>query len=254
MKTDTSCKAGTHRIGKGVGHSLLSSMVSKNNPIHVNQLRFQVYQGHAGEEVSEYLVSSFPGHLKSDLEVLLAQKPSPDPHDISQLLEEAFQSFDKSMVDDLFSVLPANYERLPDDELRKVINDQHLGGVVYNACIRCMRGSTAIVTLINPEKLHLWTANLGDCQAGVCHYLFSEPRLLAETLFLVLAAYSVDAPDDYKTYLLSNPHNPRVSEREVKRVTSEHPEEPAVIMNHRILGALAVSRGQSPIYPSETLI
>lgn len=64
-----------------------------------------------------------------------------------------------------------------------------------------------------------------------------------ETVFAVLAECFVDAPDDFKTVLLSTPHNPRTSEKETKRIKSEHPDEPGALMNSRILGALAVTRG-----------
>lgn len=159
------------------------------------------------------------------------------------LLIRGFETFDKSIIDDLFSLLPSDYESLPDEELTKVINDQESGGKVYKAVIRCMRGSTAIVSLLNPEKSDVWVANLGDCQASKDLLFCSLTRfLIADNT--VLAECFVDAPDDFKTTLLSTPHNPRSSEKELKRVKSEHPEEPTAIMNHRILGALAVSRGE----------
>ena len=48
----------------------------------------------------------------------------------------------------------------------KIVNDKESGGKVYNATIRCMRGSTAIIALVDPGGSNIWVANLGDCQAG----------------------------------------------------------------------------------------
>ena len=68
---------------------------------------------------------------------------------------------------------------MSEEELKKVINDQESGGKVYKAVIRCMRGSTAIVSLLNPEKSDVWVANLGDCQAS------EHLQLPTRTLYLI---------------------------------------------------------------------
>jgi pyruvate dehydrogenase phosphatase len=88
------------------------------------------------------------------------------------MLKKTFEMFDKALLDDLYSVLPKDFETLSDVELKKIINDQATGGKVYSTVIRCMRGSTAIVSLLDPNRINLWVANLGDCQACKHYNLF----------------------------------------------------------------------------------
>lgn len=172
LKIDTSFKAGNLNIGKECGPLLQFLTVRTLYPSGWFK-KLSVTSGHAGEEVSEHLSKTFPGHLRYALELLLSRNPLASSQDISDMLTRGFEAFDNSIIDDLFNLLPTDYEKLSEEELKKLINDQESGGKVYNACIRCMRGSTAIVVLLNPEKSHIWVANLGDCQAsGWIYFIF----------------------------------------------------------------------------------
>ena len=88
---------------------------------------------------------------------------------MSDILAKSIEEFDMSIAEDLKTLLPRNFAEMGDESLKKLVNDQESGGRVYNACIRCMRGSTVIITLIDPRKENLWIANLGDCQASKLH-------------------------------------------------------------------------------------
>ena len=130
-------------------------------------------------------------------------------------------------------------EKLSDEEIRSVINDKEHGWKNYRKAQLCMYGTTALVYLVNPQQENLWVANLGDCQAGgpswnVC--VNPIPYILT----LVFATRD-PATNAWTGELLTecrNGSNPK----EVSRVRSEHPGEESVIINDRVLGAIAPFR------------
>ncbi|EJD03779.1 protein serine/threonine phosphatase 2C [Fomitiporia mediterranea MF3/22] len=198
-----------------------------------------VFDGHAGKEIAEYAHLELPARVRRALQPL--DITNAEPQLISDTLTKTIEDFDKSIADDLKALLPRDFEKLDDDSLKKLVNDQDAGSKVYDACIRCMRGSTVIIALIDRSRQNLWVANLGDCQA-------------------TLAEYPIGRPDDFKATSLSSPHNARV-DKEVKRVQSEHPGEEGAILNGRVLGALAVTRALSdftfklpPVYSTKLFL
>ena len=76
-------------------------------------------------------------------------------------MKSSIEAFDKSIVDDLMAILPSNLEDLEDEEAEKIANDERNAQTI----LRCMRGSTALIILVDPSRENLWVANLGDCQA-----------------------------------------------------------------------------------------
>ncbi|KAL5534067.1 hypothetical protein ACEPAG_528 [Sanghuangporus baumii] len=178
-----------------------------------------VFDGHAGEEIAEYAHVALPSRIRLALEALDMVKAS--PQSISEILAKAIEEFDKSIGDELKALLPESFENLDEEALKKLVNDQESGSKVYNACIRCMRGSTAIIALIDSGLQNLWVANLGDCQAVLVEYPAEKTNFTAA--------------------VLSSPHNARV-DKEVQRIQLEHPGERQAILNDRVLGAIAVTR------------
>lgn len=53
---------------------------------------------------------------------------------------------------------------LTDEQIKSTINGPSNPNNL--AILRCMRGTTALVSLIDPKKENLWVASLGDSQAG----------------------------------------------------------------------------------------
>jgi pyruvate dehydrogenase phosphatase len=87
---------------------------------------------------------------------------------IPNVIQAALTEFDEALVADLQALIPGNAETLAkmgDDEIKTIINDGD-GGENNVKVLRCMRGCTALVALVGPERENLWIANLGDCQAG----------------------------------------------------------------------------------------
>lgn len=92
-----------------------------------------------------------------------------DPKVISSVLEEAIALLDNTMTQDLLRLFP-NPEiisTLSDAEIASIINDADSGGANSAIVTRCMRGSTVLVSLLDPGAENLWVASLGDSQSGM---------------------------------------------------------------------------------------
>ncbi|KAF7323311.1 Hexose transport-related protein [Mycena chlorophos] len=99
------------------------------------------------------------------------------------------------------------------------------GGDNYRKARLCMYGTTALVALTDPDHENLWVANLGDCQA-----VLVSPK----------------AAEDWDVEFLTKEHNGD-NDAEIARVHREHPGEPECVVNRRVLGALAPTRGLGDI-------
>ncbi|KIY74244.1 protein serine/threonine phosphatase 2C [Cylindrobasidium torrendii FP15055 ss-10] len=177
-----------------------------------------VFDGHAGHELVDYTVHHFPSVLRNALGELPAAGCSAEA--VSELLVKTTTAFDDALKDDLLAILPDPQilASMSDDQIRAIIND---GGKNSQAVLRCMRGTTLLVSLLRDEK-DLWVANLGDCSA-------------------ILGSKSSENKEGWHVDVLSFAHNAAVAD-EADRVRREHPGEPECILKDRVLGSIAVSR------------
>ncbi|KAG9119781.1 hypothetical protein FRC07_005031, partial [Ceratobasidium sp. 392] len=174
-----------------------------------------VFDGHAGEECSDYTLKHFPNHLEQAV-------ATSTPENLASKLSDAFVSFDNQIIDQVRSTFPdpAALSSIPAEELSAMINDQESGGINYQKVILNMRGTTALVSLIDEPRKNLWVASLGDCRAVL----------------------GVQLPDGrWEARDLIAPHNGS-NEAEIRKVADGHPGEPEVTRNNRVLGAIAVTR------------
>ncbi|EIW82990.1 protein serine threonine phosphatase 2C [Coniophora puteana RWD-64-598 SS2] len=181
-----------------------------------------VFDGHGGADTAEYVVTTYPGILKGMLTTALAAGTL-EPAAVSHLLANSVKGIDDSITQDLLDLFPGGEEavlKLSDDQISAVINDHESGGKNNAKVIRCLRGTTALVSLVDPGAKNLWVASLGDCQA-------------------VLGTKSSSGQLDAS--LLSANHN-GAEKSEVDRIRSEHPGEEEVVLRDRVLGAIAVTR------------
>ncbi|KAG9081010.1 hypothetical protein FRC06_005915, partial [Ceratobasidium sp. 370] len=171
-----------------------------------------VFDGHAGEECSDYTVKHFPKHLEQALSTSTSG-------DTISKISKAFVSFDNRIIDQVRSMFPdpTALASIPVEELSTIINDQASGGANYEKVILAMRGTTALVSLLDSDRKNMWVAGLGDCRA---------------ILGIQLPSGQWEARD------LIAPHNGS-NAVEMQKVADDHPGEPEVTRRNRVLGAIA---------------
>ena len=125
-----------------------------------------IFVGHAGPELSALACQELPAQISRRLEILVGNSVNITRDSVSKVLAESIQEYDNSLLEKLLRVLPRGFETMSEEELATLVNDQDSGGTVYKACIPCMRGSTALIALIDPTLCNLWVSNLGDSQAS----------------------------------------------------------------------------------------
>jgi hypothetical protein len=98
---------------------------------------------------------------------------------ISGILSDCITRFDHSITTDFTRIFPggpAALQGMSSAQIRHLFQDRMSasgggppGGSQQDltAVTRCLQGSTVIVTLTDPSKHNLWTANLGDSQTGM---------------------------------------------------------------------------------------
>lgn len=181
-----------------------------------------VFDGHGGEETVDYVVQELPSLIHAALTKALADACTTPlaPSTVSALLQSSIQAVDQALTDGVKHLFPdeATLNALTDEQIKSTIN----GPTNPNnlAILRCMRGTTALVSLVDPQKENLWVASLGDCQA-------------------VLGTKNSNGIWD--ATVLSVNHS-GMNPTEVARIRKEHPNEPECVKFDRVLGAIAVTR------------
>jgi pyruvate dehydrogenase phosphatase len=127
--------------------------------------------GHLGDVTVEHVSYHLPIIVEEFLHGALEQNPEREltPDYIGDLFSQSILAFDDAIAHDVLDLFGGTVEQLEkysDDEIKEIINDQHLGGANWRNARLCMYGTTALVALVDPEHVNLWVANLGDCQAG----------------------------------------------------------------------------------------
>ncbi|KAF8070260.1 protein serine threonine phosphatase 2C [Lyophyllum atratum] len=186
------------------------------------QCRF-LLDGHAGHDTVEYVLKTLPSIIQNDLTILISKEGTePNVEVISRVLTDAISSLDNDLTNDVLKLFP-NVDvisSLSDEDIQVIINDQSSGGKNSSVVMRCMRGTTVLVSLVDPMRQNIWVASLGDCQA----------------------ALGIRQHDGrWQTSLLSSYHN-GANPGERRRIMQEHPGEAECVMEDRVLGAIAVTR------------
>jgi len=178
-----------------------------------------VFDGHAGHETADYACENLPEFLKCELTAVLEKDPTPTSQVISDVLTAAILSFDDGIGQALLDIFPSPgaVKAMSDEEIRKIVNDD---GPNSKVVLRCMRGTTVLVALVDPTNTNIWVASLGDCAATLG---------------------TKDKMGQWTAQVLSSAHNGE-NEIEAHRVRREHPGEPECILYDRVLGTIAVTR------------
>ena len=255
-------------------------------------VHFSVVIGHLGDVTVEHVAHHLPiivrDFLREANEATHAGNYTPES--ISDLFTKAILAFDDAIAHDVLDLFGGSVDNLAnytDAEIRQTINDHHLGGENWRKVRLCMYGTTALVSLVDPEHKNLWVANLGDCQASECSRilhasifvdshtvsfqlreircsLFFHLRCDRKQLFLILFASLAGAflsplffclvlvspgqdAKDWDVEVLTVIHNGD-NDAELERVRKNHPGEPECIVDRRVLGALAPTRCESSCF------
>jgi pyruvate dehydrogenase phosphatase len=183
------------------------------------------------------VASALPDTIQNALAKVILHNHTPDASTISNVLTSTIASFDEDIGRALLALFPdpEALAKLSDEEIREIIND---GGSNSTTILRCMRGSTVLISLVNPSRTSLWTASLGDCAAGMTKCSMGD-NIYVHSLVLG----TKEASGGWRTKVLSSSHNGE-NPVEVNKVRAQHPGEPQSIYNNRVLGTMAVTRGQ----------
>lgn len=101
------------------------------------------------------------------LVAVLKDTPEYTPDSIRDTLSRAISDFDAGIGQKLLDLFPdpVALSEMYSGDIEDIINDD---GPNSETVLRCMRGSTALISIIDPAKKNLWVASLGDCAAGSC--------------------------------------------------------------------------------------
>jgi pyruvate dehydrogenase phosphatase len=123
------------------------------------------YLGHAGHETADYAAYVLPGLIQQRIGSILDRDSTPSPSLISDALSQSIADLDKSIGNALLRIFPDKLSLMDmhDDEVKSIINDD---GPASGVVLRCMRGSTALISLTDPSNSNLWVASLGDSAAS----------------------------------------------------------------------------------------
>jgi pyruvate dehydrogenase phosphatase len=119
------------------------------------------------EHVSHHLPIIVEEFLKKELDEDPYRELTPDY--VAGLFSRSILAFDDAIANDVLDLFGGSIESLEqysDEEIRRIINDQHSGGENFRKVRLCMYGTTALVALVDPDHINLWVTNIGDCQAG----------------------------------------------------------------------------------------
>lgn len=131
-----------------------------------------VLTGHAGDQLAEYTVEALPALIRPAFSSALKDH-SPvgtvDDEDfvatISSVLSSTVEAYGKSIADEVVALFPGGVDeisQMSDEEISARINtEENLPKIVHG-----MKGTTALISLVDPGCHNLWVASLGDCQAG----------------------------------------------------------------------------------------
>ncbi|KAJ7063674.1 phosphatase 2C-like domain-containing protein [Mycena amicta] len=183
-----------------------------------------VFDGHLGDETVEHVAHHLPIIVEEFLsQHLTGSTQQLTPAFISNLFSRSIVAFDDAIAGDILDLFGGSdkLEEYSDHEISEIINDQEKGGDNYKKARLCMYGTTALVALTDPDHENLWVANLGDCQA-----VLVSPKVT----------------EGWDVEFITAEHNGD-NDAEIARVHREHPGEPECVVNRRVLGALAPTRG-----------
>lgn len=203
--------------------------------------------GHGGDTTAIHAVDTIPKDMRSRLSDALAGADAQTTDLVTivpRVIQASLTAFEEGILADFMALFPGGLpmvEEMSAEEIKAIVNDD---GENLKKVHRCMRGTTALIALVDPRKENVWVASLGDGQASE---LFALILALINTILLVwfpvLSSKDV-ASNAWKGHVLCGVHNGFI-QSEVERIRAEHPGEEECVIGFRVLGAIMVTRGAS---------
>ncbi|TDL24204.1 protein serine/threonine phosphatase 2C [Rickenella mellea] len=181
-----------------------------------------IFDGHCSHETVDYVADCLPPIVRDALQQTLSRGPA-NYAKISEVLHNSIVHLDNSITSQFLKLFPAGphgISQLSDSQLRAIIQEPNRNSPNYMKALRCMRGSTALITLTDPRGENLWVANLGDCLA-------------------VLVSRRRDG--SWRGRCINEVHNGG-NDKELRRIVNEHPGEKECVLDRRVIGYLAPTR------------
>ena len=115
-----------------------------------------------------YVLEELPRRIEKSLNSLLSTRVTYSPDDISHVMVDAIAELDNSILRELLDILGPDLEETEEtlSEIGKVVGGLAPDDPDTTKLLRCIRGSTILVSLVDSSGRNLWVASLGDCQAG----------------------------------------------------------------------------------------
>ncbi|KAL5528158.1 hypothetical protein ACEPAF_7294 [Sanghuangporus sanghuang] len=179
-----------------------------------------IFDGHGSHGTVDYVVEHLPARVRSTLHGTLARGPASSAT-ISHILSEAIIEVDHALMRDFQHLFPGGRDelaRLSDNQIDAMTKTKT--GTYSQSVLRCMEGSTALLTLMDPSGTHIWIANLGDCRAVL---ISRKP------------GGGCSARRVTEVHNGGNVH-------ELQRIRNEHTGERECVVDDRVLGFLAPTR------------
>lgn len=113
------------------------------------------------------MVEHLPPRVKEALQTTLA-RGIVSSETISNLLSDSIVGIDNVITREFLGMFPDGrdaFARLSEREIESILEHEEATAKSLKS-LRCLSGSTALLTLLNPSRTQLWVANLGDCRAG----------------------------------------------------------------------------------------
>ncbi|KAI0743790.1 protein serine/threonine phosphatase 2C [Daedaleopsis nitida] len=186
-----------------------------------------IFDGHMNHDTVDHVSTTFGPRLKGALQAALRLNPSPTSLSalVSDLLKQSLVRTDEDVIAAFLDTFPTRDQtalaRLEPGRVREVLSEQKdREDSGYRKTSRAFGGTTALVTLVDPARRHVWVANVGDCVA-----------VLGEK----------DRSGKWHGSVVNSIHNGG-NPGELQRIRAEHPAEADCVWNNRVLGFLAPTR------------
>lgn len=116
--------------------------------------------GHCGHDLVDYVVRALPSVIRDALRSALDCGINIPSDTVRSILSTSLVKVDRAIQSDFLKMFSGIVEG-------SAVDFKNIQDAKRMVAIRCTQGAALILGLVDPGKKNQWTANLGDCQAGM---------------------------------------------------------------------------------------